>query len=142
VANELDDVDGGAEPAQVVEVLAEAVPGGGRLAADAADPVAHRLLHAGGDGARREAAHADHFCGHALAHLGFGGGTRFVHEIGVRVAVDEPWGHHQPRGVDHAGSFAGECAADGGDPIALHRHVSAHAGGAAAVDHGAALDEE
>src|SRR6266704_6991448 len=59
VAHELDDVDGDAEPAHGIEILAEAVPADTRLAADAPDPVAHLVFTSLPDGAGREAAHPD-----------------------------------------------------------------------------------
>jgi len=72
VAHELHDVHGGAERPQVIEVLAERVPGDRDLAADAARPLLHQIRAARGDRGGREAAHADHLGGHPLAHLGLG----------------------------------------------------------------------
>jgi len=44
--------------------------------------------------------------------------------------------------ADHAGGFAAQTGAEGGDPIPLDGHVGGNARRAAAIDHGAALDEE
>ena len=142
VAHELHHVDRGAEPAEMIEVLAEALPRHGRLAPDAADPVAHRLQHAGGDGPGREAAHAHHLGGDALPHLGLCTGARVVDEIRVRVDIDEARSHHEPFRVDHAGGGAAEVRADGSDAVALDGHIGSDAGCAAAVDYGAALEKE
>ena len=82
MADELDDVDRGAEAAQVIEVLAEALPAstGGLLPMP---PIQSRTVssHARRDGTRREAAHADDLGGDALAHLGLRAGTRVVDEV-------------------------------------------------------------
>jgi hypothetical protein len=142
VAHELDDVDGGPEAAQVVEVLAEAVPGDGRLASDSADPIAHRLFAARRNRAGREAAHADDLGRDPLAHLGLGARTLVVDEVGMRVDVDEARSDHQALGVDDPRGLTGEMGPDGGDPVALERHVGGHARGAASVDDGAVPDEK
>ena len=142
VADELHHVDRGAQPAKMIEVLTEVLPRGGRLAADAPDPVAHRVPHARRDGTGREAAHAHHLGGDALPHLGLRARARVVDEIRVGVNVDEAGGDHQSLGVDDAGGLAAQTGAEGGDAVALHGHVGRHAGGAAAVHHRASLDEE
>ena len=142
MAHELDDVDGDAEPAHGIEILAEAVPADTRLAADAPDPVAHLVFTSLPDGAGRETAHPDHLGGHALAHLGLGGGARLVDEVGVRVDVDEARGNHQPLGVDGPRRLAGQSGTNGRNPVTFERHVGSDARRAAAIHHGAVLDQD
>ena len=142
VAHELHDVHRGAERPQVIEVLAEGVPGDGDLAADAARPLLHQIRAARGDRGRREAAHADHLGGHALAHLGLGRRTLVVDQVRVRVDVDEAGGDHQALGVDHPLRLAGQPRPHRRDAIALHRDVGGARGRAAAVHHRAVPDQE
>ncbi len=120
----------------------EGLPGGGRLVADAADPVAHDLGAAGRDGGGREAAHAHHLGGDALAHLGLRRRAGVIDEVRVRVDVDEAGRHHEAARVDGARGLAGEARPDGGNAVSLQRHVGGDAGRAAAVQHGAVLDQE
>jgi len=60
----------------------------------------------------------------------------------MRVDVDEARRDHQALGVDGPSGLAGEIGPDGGDPIAFERHVGHDARRAAAVHHGAVLDEK
>src|SRR5262249_57061154 len=86
--------------------------------------------------------HAHNRGGDTLAHLGLGGRAGVVDEIGVGVDVDEARGDHQPLGVDGARSRPAQPRPESGDPITLDGHIRGDARSAAAVHHGAALDQE
>ena len=134
VADEVRDVDGGADRAERVEVLRERLPAQVEAGADAAGPAPDDLALVGAQRRLRERAHPDDFGRHALADFRLSRRTTEVEEIGVGVHVDEPGRHRVSGRVDHAGRLAGQVPADGDDPIAFDGDVRRPGGRARPVD--------
>src|SRR5207253_9834250 len=77
-----------------------------------------------------------------LAHLPPGLRVERQGEVGMRLEVDEAGGDRQPRRVDDPRRRAREPWAERRDPAVRDRHIDDLPGPAAAVDHGAAADQD
>src|SRR5262249_25907420 len=88
------------------------------------------------------AAVADDLGGHALPHLAFRLRIDRQHEVGMGLDVDEAGGHGEPAGVDDLVGAAVERRPEGDDAAVRNGEIAAHARRAAAVDQGAAANED
>ncbi len=139
VAVEAGQVVGGGTPVPVDADL----EGGGRHALD----LDHHGGEVGGvglvaDGGEGEAAVAHHDAGDAVEAGRGGVGVPEQLGVVVGVGVDEAGTDHLAGGVDGLGGVGARQVADGGDAALGDADVGAYPGGARAVDHRAARDEQ
>ena len=108
----------------------------------AAQIIGEQLRLARQDRRDREPAMPDDLGRDALAHLAFGLRVDRQGEVRMRLDVDKAGRHRQALGIDHLGRAFRQGAAERGDPPVANRDVADLARPPAAVDQGAAPDQD